>query len=173
MSDDLRSRLATDVRLADLSAGELDAIVDIAEGWRWPPSTGNEDRREPEIGQVWREKSRQYAKRTVVVLGFIDATYANVPGRFVQVRTLTDYTGQPVTRKAVTKVRAENWHKQFVYVTAEATPTTFVQHGDMAVELPGIEPDKVVDLMAALEQSIAAAKEARRRDPQPPTGGPA
>lgn len=33
-----------------------------------------------------------------------------------------------------------------------------------------VEPDRpqVVDLMAALEQSVAAAKEARKRHPQPP-----
>lgn len=45
-------------------------------------------------------------------------------------------------------------------------PTAFVQHGDMAVELPGIEPDKVVDLMEALERSVNEAKTARRRGPQ-------
>jgi hypothetical protein len=46
-------------------------------------------------------------------------------------------------------------------------PVTTVTSGDMAVELPGIEPDKVVDLMEALEQSVAAAKDARTRHPQP------
>lgn len=38
--------------------------------------------------------------------------------------------------------------------------------GDMAVELPG-PPDRVVDLMEALQQSVAQAKEARSRHPQP------
>lgn len=42
-------------------------------------------------------------------------------------------------------------------------PTAFVQHGDMAVELPGIEPERAVDLMEALERSISEAKAARRR----------
>ncbi len=49
---------------------------------------------------------------------------------------------------------------------AEREPTVTVVSGDMAVELPG-PPDKVVDLMAALEQSVAAAKEARSRRTQP------
>lgn len=50
--------------------------------------------------------------------------------------------------------------------TSERSMTT-VSSGDMAVELPGIEPDRVVDLMEALEQSVAAAKDARQRHPQP------
>lgn len=41
-------------------------------------------------------------------------------------------------------------------------PVTVVS-GDMAVELPGVTEDRVIDLMAALEESVAAAKEARTR----------
>lgn len=47
-----------------------------------------------------------------------------------------------------------------------AKPTVFVTSGDMSVELP-VSPDKVVDLMAALEQSVTAAKDARARRTQP------
>jgi hypothetical protein len=53
-----------------------------------------------------------------------------------------------------------------MYRTREPEPTT-VTSGAMAVELPGVEPDKVVDLMAALERSVAEAKAARKRHPQP------
>ncbi len=36
---------------------------------------------------------------------------------------------------------------------------------EVAVPIPSAEPDRVVDLMAALEASVAAAKEARKRHP--------
>lgn len=49
----------------------------------------------------------------------------------------------------------------------DRTHESVLPSGDMAVELPGIEPDKVVDLMEALERSIAEAKAARKRHPQP------
>lgn len=53
------------------------------------------------------------------------------------------------------------------YPPKETAPeTTVVSCGDMAIELPAPK-DRVVDLMAALEDSIARAKEARTRHPQP------
>lgn len=47
--------------------------------------------------------------------------------------------------------------------------SVFVVSGEMAVELPG-PADRVLDLMGALEQSVAAAKEARTRRPRPAPG---
>lgn len=44
--------------------------------------------------------------------------------------------------------------------------STTVTAGDMAVELPA-PPDVIVDLMDALERSMADAKDARTRHPQP------
>ncbi len=53
---------------------------------------------------------------------------------------------------------------------AERPAVATVSAGNMAVELPGIEPDKVVDLMEALERSVADARAAWKRYPQPARG---
>jgi hypothetical protein len=110
VADNLRARLAAHPMLDGLTNPQLDAIIEVVRA----PVVGGE-RRDPQPGQVWREKARQYNKRTVVVLGEIDGTYANHPGRFIQVRTLTDYDGQPVDRATATKVRIGNWHKFYEY----------------------------------------------------------
>jgi hypothetical protein len=116
MADDLRDRLAAHPMLDELTNRQLDVIVEVV---RAPVAKG--ERREPEPGQVWREKARQYNKRTVVVLGEIDGTYSP-PGRagrcstrFIQVRTLTNYQGGPVDGASTTRVRIDNWHKAYEY----------------------------------------------------------
>jgi hypothetical protein len=63
----------------------------------------------PEIGTVWRERRREYAKRTVVVQA--------ADQHFVYIETLTTDRGTPPQRSVRTRVRANLWHKTFTPAT--------------------------------------------------------
>lgn len=64
------------------------------------------DKRMPVVGEVWRERRREYRSRTVEVL------HVEEHG-FVTIRSLTDYQGQPAKRRPKTAVRVGLWHKTF------------------------------------------------------------
>lgn len=57
---------------------------------------------------------------------------------------------------------ARAFHETYERLDEDRTHESVVTSGDMAVELPA-PPDVVTDLMAALEDSIAKAKEARAK----------
>jgi hypothetical protein len=89
-----------------------------------------------------------------------DGAMADLSALVEVARTVVDATGQTERLRAI---RVLGQHLRLNY--PEPGPVTIVS-GDMAVELPG-PPDQVVDLMDALERSVAAAKEARSQRPQP------
>jgi hypothetical protein len=73
------------------------------------------DRIPPEVGSVWRERRRMYAKRTVVVVA-ADPGYWG----FVYVRTLTGADGLPRDattangeRRKSTRIRSSLWHSSW------------------------------------------------------------
>lgn len=111
-----------------------------------------------------------------VVVGLLDEIKeerANYAGAMADLDALVD-----VTRLVVKEIRAVVPNDRLASRIAgdlerflaanhpEPEPSAVIVSGDMAVELPA-SPNQVVDLMAALEKSVAAAKEARRRHPQP------
>lgn len=67
--------------------------------------------RAPERGDVWREKRRDYAKRTVRVVGGDSG--------FVAIEGITGVDGLPLKRRSRTRVRRSLWHRTFEYVGSE------------------------------------------------------
>lgn len=111
MADSLRDTLAQHPMLDQLTNRQLDAIVETVEKWRRPALTTDRDRN-PQPGEIWRERRREYAGRTVLVL---DAARPGSNG-FVKTRSLTDYQGKPMDSAPTTRTRLGNWHKTFEYV---------------------------------------------------------
>jgi hypothetical protein len=106
----LRESLARHPMLDELTNRQLDAIVEIVDAWRRPAPAADRSRN-PQPGEVWRERRRQYNKRTVLVLG------ADRPesGGFVKTRSLTDFNGHPMDGAPTTRTRLTNWHKTFEF----------------------------------------------------------
>lgn len=65
------------------------------------------ERMEPQRGQVWRERRRAYAKRTVLV--------DSVTPRFVYTDTLTLDNGLPPEVPRRNRVRRDLWHVSWVW----------------------------------------------------------
>jgi hypothetical protein len=65
------------------------------------------ERMEPQRGQVWRERRRAYAKRTVLV--------DSVTPRFVYTDTLTLDNGRAPEVPRRNRVRRDLWHASWVW----------------------------------------------------------
>jgi hypothetical protein len=63
----------------------------------------------PQEGTIWRERRRQYQRRTVEVVGMA------ADGKVI-IRTKTNNNGQPVRRIRYTRVQLGLWHKTFELV---------------------------------------------------------
>lgn len=72
------------------------------------------------VGSVWREKRREYNRRTVVV----ETTDAADIHGFVHLRTLTTTSGHPPAKTTRSRVRLKNFHRVFQLepTTTEETP---------------------------------------------------
>lgn len=73
-----------------------------------------------EVGSVWRERRREYAKRTVRVTGADNQPLGN---GFINIETITTASGQPPKHPIRTRVRQQLWRRTF-------EPAGFVSEGE-------------------------------------------
>lgn len=78
-----------------------------------PAAIGHQGFDAPAIGSVWRERRRDYRKRTVKVL-----TITDTPNPYVVIETILGTNGYPPRRTTRSSVRGRLWHRAFEEVTS-------------------------------------------------------